>query len=1488
MRASDGFVTGMHDVVPYTRTGYRVALFHPASNARQVSRLRLSNPGSEPAAVAIEGVDDTGASPGTAVRLTLAAGSSRTLTALDLETGEADGLSGALGGGTGRWRLTVHASEPLLVLNLLAGAATGRVSNLSSAPANVADGDDGATTIHTVPLLPSASREDLGGLVRVINRTDQAGIVAIEAFDDDGTTYGPVRLFVRALGARHFDAAGLEAGDIRNGLVGSTGSGTGDWRLRLSSTLELEVQSYVHAPGGEDGLLSSMHDVVPRNGAGHRVTVFDPDRVPGAGVDSGDAPGQVSRLRLINPHETATAVTITGMDGDGDATGTAVRLSLAPGASRTVTVPELETGEAEGLSGALGDGAGRWHLEVRSNRRIQVMHLLSGPGGDLANFSTAPGAPGAGPVTTGATAVTATAAELFGEHISEPIVQGHCVACHVEGGISGNTRLVFARDTVADHEAINLETFRSFTADVEEGADLILGKVQGVSHGGGRQLAAGSEDLASLERFLGRLDAGKESPTAITPETLFDMVRMAPVRTTLRRAALIFAGRLPTDAEYAAAYRGGAALRATIRGMMTGPAFHEFLIRGANDRLLTDRRDNIIDDVRFVDYTNEAYRIKKAAQQRDDLDDYYIWRDRVQHGAARAPLELIAHVVENDLPYTEILTADYIMANPWAAKAYGASTTFDDPEDINEFKPSRIETYYREHANFLVEHDDDVESPRVLNPGPLQTEYPHAGILNTTAFLLRYPSTATNRNRARARWTYYHFLGVDIEKSASRTTDPVALADTNNPTYWNPACTVCHTVMDPVAGAFQNYGDLGLYRDQDGGFDSLDGHYKEGEHNEPLPIRSGSWDDRGTLSWSVKLAGGPTTLRVVFTNPFHDDRTREQRHIYLDRISITGDTGQTIASHEFEDLPVPVADDGWLCGEVRDNPVTGRQDHLFLHWGGRQCGIDVAIEMPSDGIYGVDVVAWANRLTQHEDKFARLAIAVDPYQVGDTWYRDMRPPGFAGEAVPDPEGSLQWLAQKIIADRRFAEATVKFWWPAILGSETVDPPEDKDDAGFEGQLLAANAQHAEVARLAHGFRLGYGRRSPYNLKDLLVETVLSRWFRSEAMHASDPVRSTALHDAGARRLLTPEELSRKTAALTGFEWGRHLRTHCWPECDPTPSVLTNVDDFRLLYGGIDSDGITERARDLTSVMAGVAKRHAVEASCPIVARELYLLPDAERRLFSGIDQYVTPGRELGSSGEIVAASHRDRQTMTLSGTLAAGTKMVRLTYGNDYWEPGGDRNVRLDRLDVRDSSGRVVVRQELEHLAPLSDCNHPSGNHFALHCNGSLEVPINLPTAGQYTVEVVAWADHGGDEYPVLMIDVSDQDGGGRDSVAIRSKLVELYETLLGVRVAPHSPDVEAAYRLFVEAASRKREVGEDWFDHWACNWSSDKFFLDGIVDGAVVKKTNEQGDYYYDYDWDRVHDFLDHVDFSDPSQSAQAWVVVLAYLLMDYRYLYL
>ena len=1175
-----------------------------------------------------------------------------------------------------------------------------------------------------------AAADALGrqGFARIINHSDSDGEVEIVAWDDAGMAYGPLTLAIGGGETKHFNSDDLEGGNAEKGLEGATGPpGKGNWRLELSSTLELQVLTYIRTG---DGFLTSMHDFVARTGAGqHQVAIFNPGRND----------KQVSRLRLINPGAESTEVRIEGIDDEGRSPGAAVVLSLDGGASRTLSAKELESGT--GVSGGLGTGKGKWQLVVSADAPIEVLNTLSTPTGHLTNLSTVPGA-------------TASAAQVFREHISGPIVQGKCIVCHVEGGMSGNTRLVFVRESDPDHEAHNLEEFENFLDEVDDGASYILNKIQGVAHGGGAPVPAGSDDYKNMERFL-RLLGEDVTSAPLTPQTLFDTVTMAPVRKTLRRAALIFAGRIPTEEEYAAAERGGEALRATIRGLMTGPQFHEFLIRGANDRLLTDRwGEGIIDRTYFVDFTNERYSRSQAFASGDEraIRDFWDWYNRVQHGARRAPLELIAHVVENDLPYTEVLTADYIMANPWVAEAYGASTRFDDPEDEHEFKPSRIVSYYRHGEGFEVE-DDPVLGTRVLNPGPLSTDYPHAGILNTTVFLQRYPTTATNRNRARSRWTYYHFLGLDIEKSASRTTDPEALADTNNPTLLNPACTVCHRVLDPVAGAFQNYGDVGLYKDAWGGLDSLDGFYK-GEMGPELQVRAESWRDRETLSWPVALAAGVKTLSVVFIL-IHDESTGAQvANVNLDRVRVTDAGGRVLVSREFEDLEPPVAPWG-SCGEVRENPSTGRRDHLLLWGGWNECAVLVDVEIPSDGVYNVEVVAWGERREPWKDGLAKISVNANPYRKGDTWYRDMRAPGFNGELAPGPDNSVQWLAKQIVADERFAEATVKFWWSAIMGSEVAEPPEDEGDMNFEGLLLAANAQGAEVTRLARGFRRGFRGRAAYNLKDLLVETVLSKWFRADAVEDADPVRSVALRDAGARRLLTPEELSRKTGAVTGFEWRRTIdKPGCWSRCARRPSALT--DKYRLLYGGIDSDGITLRARDVTSVMAGVAKLHAVEVSCPVVMRELYLLPDAQRRLFAGIDQYVTPSR--------------------------------------------------------------------------------------------------------------------------------------GADT--IRNKLVELHDKLLDVQVTPHSPDVEAAYRLFADVVENGPRSQDDWFAtysgfaHWECDWASDVFFFEGLLDEAVVEYENEDGDRWYDFDWDRVDPFIDSVDWSDPHHAARAWVVVLAYMLMDYRYL--
>ena len=393
-RTGDGLLAPLHDVVPRAivrrpgtdgeTMGHRVAIFNPASNVNQVSRLRIINPGEEEAAVTIEGIDDDGASPGTAVEVSVLAGASRTITSQALESGQGDGLAGMLDDGEGKWQLVVTADQPVEVMSLLT-SPTGHLTNLSTAP-EVEEGGSGG---HDVPLFAAvANPHGYQGFVRIINHSGESGEVSVEAFDEEGMPYGPVTLDIEANETVHFNSGDLEEGNADKGLSEGVGEGSGDWRLRLRSDLDLGVLAYNRT---HDGLLTTMHDLVPytrvmRPGAqareeGH-VAIFNP----------ASNTNQVSRLRVINPGTEAAAVTIEGIDDAGASPGPGVELSVPAGTSRTLTARELESGEwaaGSGVSGRLGDGQGKWRLVMTSDTDIRVMSLLANPTGHLVNLSTA-------------------------------------------------------------------------------------------------------------------------------------------------------------------------------------------------------------------------------------------------------------------------------------------------------------------------------------------------------------------------------------------------------------------------------------------------------------------------------------------------------------------------------------------------------------------------------------------------------------------------------------------------------------------------------------------------------------------------------------------------------------------------------------------------------------------------------------------------------------------------------------------------------------------------------------------------------------------------------------------------------------------------------------------------------------------------------------------------------------------------------------------
>ena len=379
-RTPDGFVTSLHDLAPESHGTSAVATFNPGSNRRQVSRLRLVNPTAWDRRADVSAWDDGGS-----VRAnSLLAPANRTLElrAAQLEAGQAgDGVVdfAGIGDGAGKWRLEVHAPGQRLMS--LLQSPTGHLANISTrtavSPWRVREHiswERGGR--YRVPLFLAAGR-DIQGFLRLVNLHEEPAAIALRAIDGAGAAREPATLTLGGGEVLHFTSTDLENGNAAKGLPG-IGAGTGDWHLEASADRRFEALAYARTA---DGFVTSLHDVAPQAEDGSLwIPFFNP----------GSNRAQASRLRLVNWGETAAEATITGIDDAGNSPGSAVRVRVPGRSARDFMAWELESGEGEGLSGALGNGRGKWRLRVSSPSEIQTMSLLGLPTGHITNLSTTP------------------------------------------------------------------------------------------------------------------------------------------------------------------------------------------------------------------------------------------------------------------------------------------------------------------------------------------------------------------------------------------------------------------------------------------------------------------------------------------------------------------------------------------------------------------------------------------------------------------------------------------------------------------------------------------------------------------------------------------------------------------------------------------------------------------------------------------------------------------------------------------------------------------------------------------------------------------------------------------------------------------------------------------------------------------------------------------------------------------------------------------
>jgi hypothetical protein len=230
-----------------------------------------------------------------------------------------------------------------------------------------------------------------------------------------------------------------------------------------------------------------------------------------------------------------------------------------------------------------------------------------------------------------------------------------------------------------------------------------------------------------------------------------------------RRLSIDLRAKLPTDAELARAAEPGG-LAELQETWLADPGLEEHLADLFAEEWVL-RLDTLrIEPSEFALSDAEAYAFTRSFEDE--------------------PARLIAHVIANDRPFTEIVTADYTLANDLLLDLIPLEA--EDPEDTATWKVAR----YTDGR-------------------------PANGILATSGMWLRFHTTIFNYNRGRAAALSRLLLCNDIagrpvvfQGVSDESTEGLQAAITTD-----PGCISCHASLDPLAATLFGFWP---YEDMDG------------------------------------------------------------------------------------------------------------------------------------------------------------------------------------------------------------------------------------------------------------------------------------------------------------------------------------------------------------------------------------------------------------------------------------------------------------------------------------------------------------------------------------------------------------------------------------------------------------------------------------------------------------------------------------------------
>ncbi len=205
-------------------------------------------------------------------------------------------------------------------------------------------------------------------------------------------------------------------------------------------------------------------------------------------------------------------------------------------------------------------------------------------------------------------------------------------------------------------------------------------------------------------------------------------------------------------------------------------------------RMLADPRAESLS----TNFAAQWLHLRNLDAARPDSRIFPDFDDNLRQGFRQETEGLFQHVLNDDRSVLELLTADYTFLNERVARHYGIPNVYGD--------------HFRR-----VQLPDDGRRAGILG---------HGSILTVTSYATR------NSVVMRGKWILENLLGTPppppppnvppLEENRS-TTKVLSMRERMAAHRQNPACSVCHSMMDPTGISLENFDAIGRWRDTEGG-----------------------------------------------------------------------------------------------------------------------------------------------------------------------------------------------------------------------------------------------------------------------------------------------------------------------------------------------------------------------------------------------------------------------------------------------------------------------------------------------------------------------------------------------------------------------------------------------------------------------------------------------------------------------------------------------